>query len=421
MALRNQSGSAVRRVMRSAVASLVTVALVVTGSVVSQRPRRRRARRTAPCRESCSRTSRVPAGTRRARPPQECRATVPSQVSRSKRSTPRATSSAPRPAPRTAPTHCPSRARSRAILRVEFSSWGDDYEPAFAAQGAPPATTQGDNNTSVQFVTLDAGGAATGVDFGLVIPDQVIQPDAPIATVIQYAGDPTYTGTDSTADRADARRAAVVEGRQRRHARSLRPAHRTRRLRPGRLGVGGLVQPCDERDDPRGIAQAHVGLRRPRARRNLPRARCPAGERQHPRRRRGRELVRRAGTRCQRRRHRRPRTVGARSGFPDRGLGSPQQPSPIGPASRSRHASESGAWRRPSTVRRCSSRTSVTPGLRHRRVRPRRHHPARRGASARRSARTSSCGRSRLAAGRLYMGYVDTGTAARRVGGMPPT
>ena len=76
-----------------------------------------------------------------------------------------------------------------------------DYEPAFAAQGAPPATTQGDNNTSVQLVTLDAGGSAAGVDFGLIIPDQVIQPDAPIATVIQYAGDPNYTGPGSTADR----------------------------------------------------------------------------------------------------------------------------------------------------------------------------------------------------------------------------
>ena len=64
-----------------------------------------------------------------------------------------------------------------------------------------PPTTQGDNNTSVQLVTLDAGGSVTGVDFGLVIPDQVIQPDAPIATVIQYAGDPNYTGPDSTADR----------------------------------------------------------------------------------------------------------------------------------------------------------------------------------------------------------------------------
>ena len=51
-------------------------------------------------------------------------------------------------------------------------------------------------------MTLDAGGSVTGVDFGLVIPDQVIQPDAPIATVIQYAGDPTYTGPNSTADRA---------------------------------------------------------------------------------------------------------------------------------------------------------------------------------------------------------------------------
>ena len=109
-------------------------------------------------------------------------------------------------------------------LRVEFSGWGDGYEPAFAAQGAPPATTQGDNNTSVQFVTLGAGGAATGVDFGLVIPDQVIQPDAPIATVIQYAGDPSYTGADSTADRADARRAAVVEGRQRRRRPATSPS-----------------------------------------------------------------------------------------------------------------------------------------------------------------------------------------------------
>jgi len=86
-------------------------------------------------------------------------------------------------------------------LRVEFSGWDDAYEPAFAAQGTPPPTTQGDNNTSVHLVTLDDAGSATGIDFGLVIPDQVIQQDAPIATVIQYAGDPNYTGPGSTADR----------------------------------------------------------------------------------------------------------------------------------------------------------------------------------------------------------------------------
>ncbi len=45
-----------------------------------------------------------------------------------------------------------------AFLRVEFSGWSGEYEPAFAAQGTAPPTTQGDNNTSVQFVTLDRRG-----------------------------------------------------------------------------------------------------------------------------------------------------------------------------------------------------------------------------------------------------------------------
>lgn len=76
-------------------------------------------------------------------------------------------------------------------LRVEFSDWPEQYEPGFAAQGTQPAWADGANDTSVQFVTLAGSpAAATGVDFGLIIPDQVIQPDAPIATAIMYAGDP---------------------------------------------------------------------------------------------------------------------------------------------------------------------------------------------------------------------------------------
>ncbi|GAA1953545.1 hypothetical protein GCM10009776_14240 [Microbacterium deminutum] len=80
-----------------------------------------------------------------------------------------------------------------ADLRIEFSGWPDQYEPAFAAQGAEPPSVLGANDTSVQFVALDGAGEATGVDFGLVIPDQVVQTNAPIATAIQYAGLRTST------------------------------------------------------------------------------------------------------------------------------------------------------------------------------------------------------------------------------------
>ena len=55
----------------------------------------------------------------------------------------------------------------------------------------------GQNDTSVQFVELGTADAAH-VDLGLVIPDQVIQGDAPIATAIEYAGDPSNAGTLST-------------------------------------------------------------------------------------------------------------------------------------------------------------------------------------------------------------------------------
>lgn len=72
-------------------------------------------------------------------------------------------------------------------LRIEFSDWPEEYEPAFAAQGDEPPSAIGANNTSVQFVAL-SGGAVEDVDFGLVVPDQVVQTNAPIATAIQYAG-----------------------------------------------------------------------------------------------------------------------------------------------------------------------------------------------------------------------------------------
>lgn len=86
-----------------------------------------------------------------------------------------------------------------ADLRVEFSGWPAQYEPAFAAQGAEPPSTIGANDTSVRFVTLDGAGSAGDVDFGLVIPDQVIQNDAPLATAIQYAGLPDATAADLSA------------------------------------------------------------------------------------------------------------------------------------------------------------------------------------------------------------------------------
>ncbi|GAA3896224.1 hypothetical protein GCM10022381_42100 [Leifsonia kafniensis] len=73
-------------------------------------------------------------------------------------------------------------------LRVQFSGWSEPLEPAFAAQGTSPQTGAAANDTSVQFVTLNAANAATGVDFGLIDPDQVAQANAPIATAVQSAG-----------------------------------------------------------------------------------------------------------------------------------------------------------------------------------------------------------------------------------------
>jgi len=81
-----------------------------------------------------------------------------------------------------------------ADLRVEFSGWdATKYEPDFAAQGVAPPSMAGANETSVQFAQL----GDTAVDFGLVIPDEVIQTNAPLSTVIQYAGRPGATGNTS--------------------------------------------------------------------------------------------------------------------------------------------------------------------------------------------------------------------------------
>ena len=90
-----------------------------------------------------------------------------------------------------------SGARSN-YLRVQFSGWDPNvYQPGFAAQTAVPANSLGENDTSVQFVELGTADASH-VDLSLVIPDQVIQGDAPIATAIEYAGDPSKAGTLST-------------------------------------------------------------------------------------------------------------------------------------------------------------------------------------------------------------------------------
>ena len=83
-------------------------------------------------------------------------------------------------------------------LRIQFSGWDPSvYQPGFAAQTPIPANSQGENDTSVQFTELGTAEAAH-VDLGLIIPDQVIQGNAPIATAIQYAGDPSNASTLST-------------------------------------------------------------------------------------------------------------------------------------------------------------------------------------------------------------------------------
>ena len=75
-------------------------------------------------------------------------------------------------------------------LRIEFSGWDPEiYQPGFAVQTAVPADALGSSDTSVQFVTLGTDDA-DHVDLALIIPDQVIQANAPISTAIQYAGDP---------------------------------------------------------------------------------------------------------------------------------------------------------------------------------------------------------------------------------------
>ncbi|WP_345069906.1 DUF5979 domain-containing protein [Leifsonia kafniensis] len=84
-------------------------------------------------------------------------------------------------------------------VRVEFSGWSEPLEPAFAAQGAAPQTGAAANDTSVQFLTLNAANNATGVDFGLVEPEQVVQANAPIATAIQSAGLTSGNAADLTA------------------------------------------------------------------------------------------------------------------------------------------------------------------------------------------------------------------------------
>ena len=73
-------------------------------------------------------------------------------------------------------------------LRVEFSGWSAPLEPAYAAQGTAPTPLPAAHDTSVQFITLNASHAATGVDFGLIEPEQVTQSNAPIATAVQSAG-----------------------------------------------------------------------------------------------------------------------------------------------------------------------------------------------------------------------------------------
>ncbi len=90
-----------------------------------------------------------------------------------------------------------SGARSN-YLRVQFSGWDSNvYQPGFAAQSAVPANSLGENDTTVQFVELGTSDASH-VDLSLVIPDQVIQGNAPIATAIEYAGDPSNASTLST-------------------------------------------------------------------------------------------------------------------------------------------------------------------------------------------------------------------------------
>ena len=83
-------------------------------------------------------------------------------------------------------------------LRIEFSGWDPEiYQPGFAVQTAVPADALGSSDTSVQFVTLGTDDA-DHVDLALIIPDQVIQANAPISTAIEYAGDPLNPANNLT-------------------------------------------------------------------------------------------------------------------------------------------------------------------------------------------------------------------------------
>ena len=175
-----------------------------------------------------------------------------------------------------------SGARSN-YLRVQFSGWDSNvYQPGFAAQSAVPANSLGENDTTVQFVELGTADASH-VDLSLVIPDQVIQANAPIATAIEYAGRSEQGGHPEHRRRAGG---ATLVGLRRFRGPGLavQPGH-AGHLRPGRSDLGHLLHPQRQRDAGLAGGEADVRARRigrhQRAGQHLPGQRCPERGR-HP-------------------------------------------------------------------------------------------------------------------------------------------
>ena len=112
--------------------------------------------------------------------------------------TPTVTRSARRPALRTARTPSMWRAPGRQDLRIEFSGWDRGGLPAGLRQRRRPCRPARSARTTPRSSSSQLGtGDADHVDLGLIIPDQVIQANAPISTAIEYAGDPPTRPTPS--------------------------------------------------------------------------------------------------------------------------------------------------------------------------------------------------------------------------------
>ena len=264
-------------------------------------------------------------------------------------------------------------------------------------------------------MTLRSRGLATGVDFGLVIPDQVIQSgrsDCDCHPVCGYS--------DLHPDRFAADRPTLVAQPWSKVGSSDTPGHLAQRTELakfgqvgsawgvtynrvtnamilaaslkrmsglGTLGLGGIYRVPD-------VLRADGSIRS---------------------RRRGGELVQRAGTCCQRGRHRRPRPVGPEFVSGDRGIGAPSNPARD--QAGFSLAARIGIGGVATTL---DGKTLFITNLNDRQIYgidvsdpPTPPRPS--GVSARRSVHNQQLWALTVHSGRLYMGYVDTGAPGRPV------